>query len=71
MARGEGREVTRVRSQGYVMVNFDIVTKDLAKLGYDTMNMASDTLNMSGSASNKDKDKELAESIEKMKIPSS
>ena len=71
VARGEGREVTRVRSQGYVMVNFDIVTKDLAKLGYDTMNMASDTLHMSGSASNKDQDKELAESIEKMKIPSS
>ena len=71
VARGEGREVTRVRSQGYVRVNFDIVTKDLAKLGYDTMNMSSDNLNMSGNSNSDQKDKELAESIEKMKIPSS
>lgn len=36
VSRGEGREVTRVRSQGHVKVVFNIVTKDLAKLGYDT-----------------------------------
>uniref|UniRef100_A0A8C4QLT1 B9 domain-containing protein 1 n=1 Tax=Eptatretus burgeri TaxID=7764 RepID=A0A8C4QLT1_EPTBU len=36
VARGEGREVTRVRSQGHVQVCFNIVTKDLKKLGYET-----------------------------------
>ncbi|XP_014678668.1 PREDICTED: B9 domain-containing protein 1-like [Priapulus caudatus] len=36
VAHGEGREVTRVRSQGHVAVAFDIVAKDLKKLGYDT-----------------------------------
>ena len=35
VARGEGRDVTRVRSQGHVTVVFNIVTKDMAKLGYD------------------------------------
>ncbi|XP_036408720.1 B9 domain-containing protein 1 [Megalops cyprinoides] len=35
-AQGEGREVTRVRSRGSVTLSFDIVTKDMGKLGYDT-----------------------------------
>ncbi|OXB68781.1 hypothetical protein ASZ78_002196 [Callipepla squamata] len=35
IARGEGREVTRVRSQGFVTISFDVVTKDMKKLGYD------------------------------------
>uniref|UniRef100_A0A674HB22 B9 domain-containing protein 1 n=1 Tax=Taeniopygia guttata TaxID=59729 RepID=A0A674HB22_TAEGU len=35
VARGEGREVTRVRSQGFVTVTFNVMTKDLHKLGYD------------------------------------
>ena len=38
VARGEGRDVTRVRSQGHVTVVFNIVTKDMAKLGYDISN---------------------------------
>ncbi|XP_072532428.1 B9 domain-containing protein 1 isoform X1 [Salminus brasiliensis] len=36
VAQGEGREVTRVRSQGFVTLQFNIVTKDMKKLGYDT-----------------------------------
>ncbi|XP_066291098.1 B9 domain-containing protein 1-like [Branchiostoma lanceolatum] len=36
VAQGEGREVTRVRSQGKVRVSFNVVTKDMKKLGYDT-----------------------------------
>ncbi|KAG2455766.1 B9D1 protein, partial [Polypterus senegalus] len=36
VAQGEGREVTRVRSQGFLTLSFNIVTKDLKKLGYDT-----------------------------------
>ncbi|XP_020633698.2 B9 domain-containing protein 1 [Pogona vitticeps] len=35
VARGEGREVTRVRSQGFVTLSFNVVTKDMKKLGYD------------------------------------
>ncbi|XP_005997529.1 B9 domain-containing protein 1 isoform X2 [Latimeria chalumnae] len=35
VAQGEGREVTRVRSQGYVTLSFNVVTKDMKKLGYD------------------------------------
>ena len=38
VAKGEGRDVTRVSSQGHVTVVFNIVTKDMAKLGYDTSN---------------------------------
>lgn len=34
---GEGRDVTRVTSQGFVTVQLTVVTKDLKKLGYDTM----------------------------------
>ncbi|KAM4844649.1 B9 domain-containing protein 1 isoform 3-T4 [Thomomys bottae] len=36
VAQGEGREVTRVRSQGFVTLFFNVVTKDMRKLGYDT-----------------------------------
>ncbi|XP_038618931.1 B9 domain-containing protein 1 [Tachyglossus aculeatus] len=36
VAQGEGREVTRVRSQGFVTISLNVVTKDLKKLGYDT-----------------------------------
>ncbi|XP_004071593.1 B9 domain-containing protein 1 isoform X2 [Oryzias latipes] len=36
VAQGEGREVTRVRSQGFVTVSFHITTKDMKKMGYDT-----------------------------------
>nr|KAF6274152.1 B9 domain containing 1 [Myotis myotis] len=36
VAQGEGREVTRVRSQGFVTLLFNVVTKDVRKLGYDT-----------------------------------
>ena len=28
--------VTRVRSQGYVTVTFNVVTKDMKKMGYDS-----------------------------------
>ena len=36
VAQGEGREVTRVRSQGTVKIKFSVVTRDMKKLGYDT-----------------------------------
>ncbi|XP_061837570.1 B9 domain-containing protein 1 isoform X3 [Nerophis lumbriciformis] len=36
VAQGEGREVTRVCSQGFVTVCFSIMMKDLKKLGYDS-----------------------------------
>ncbi|XP_030069028.1 B9 domain-containing protein 1 isoform X2 [Microcaecilia unicolor] len=36
VAQGEGREVTRVRSQGFVTISFNVVTKDMKKLGYDS-----------------------------------
>uniref|UniRef100_A0A3P8ZWS3 B9 domain-containing protein 1 n=1 Tax=Esox lucius TaxID=8010 RepID=A0A3P8ZWS3_ESOLU len=36
VAQGEGREVTRVSSQGFVTLSFNIVTKDMKRLGYDT-----------------------------------
>ncbi|XP_064603683.1 B9 domain-containing protein 1-like [Liolophura sinensis] len=37
VSQGEGREVTRVRSQGHVIVSFNVVTKDMKKLGYDVL----------------------------------
>ncbi|XP_076458707.1 B9 domain-containing protein 1-like [Babylonia areolata] len=43
VAQGEGREVTRVRSQGFVTVSFNVVMKDMKKLGYDIQ--PSDVLN--------------------------
>ncbi len=36
IAHGEGREVTRVRSQGFINLVFNIVTKDMKRLGYLT-----------------------------------
>ncbi|XP_071976031.1 B9 domain-containing protein 1 isoform X1 [Engystomops pustulosus] len=36
VAHGDGREVTRVRSQGSLTLSFSVVTKDLKKLGYAT-----------------------------------
>ncbi|XP_039288164.1 B9 domain-containing protein 1 [Nilaparvata lugens] len=35
LAHGEGREVTRVRSQGRVWVNFNVLTKDMTSHGLD------------------------------------
>ncbi|RZF34254.1 hypothetical protein LSTR_LSTR015699 [Laodelphax striatellus] len=35
LAHGEGREVTRVRSQGRVWVNFNVLTKDMSSHGLD------------------------------------
>nr|CAB3224896.1 B9 domain-containing protein 1-like [Phallusia mammillata] len=35
VSQGEGRDVTRVRSQGHVKVCLNIVTRDMKKLGYD------------------------------------
>lgn len=37
LAQGEGREVTRVRSQGFLTVSFNVVMKDMKKLGYDVI----------------------------------
>ncbi|XP_069501772.1 B9 domain-containing protein 1 isoform X1 [Ambystoma mexicanum] len=48
VAQGEGREVTRVRSQGSVTISFNVVTKDMKKLGYDTS--PSDVQNPSGTS---------------------
>lgn len=36
VAQGEGREITRVRSQGHVTVSLSVMTKDLWKQGYRT-----------------------------------
>ena len=35
VASGEGRDVTRVTSQGFVTVQLSVVTKDLKRLGYE------------------------------------
>ncbi len=35
VASGEGRDVTRVTSMGYVTVEFNVITKDLKRLGYE------------------------------------
>ncbi|XP_063444456.1 B9 domain-containing protein 1-like [Mytilus galloprovincialis] len=37
LGQGEGREVTRVRSQGFITVSFNVVMKDMKKLGYDVI----------------------------------
>ncbi|XP_002730939.2 B9 domain-containing protein 1-like [Saccoglossus kowalevskii] len=37
VARSEGREVTRVKSQGSVRVTFNVVSRDMKKLGYDVV----------------------------------
>ena len=36
VASGEGRDVTRVTSQGWVQVQFNVITKDLKRLGYES-----------------------------------
>ena len=36
VASGEGRDVTRVTSQGFVTVQLSVVSKDLKRLGYDS-----------------------------------
>ena len=38
IAHGDGREVTRVRSQGHMNLTFNIVTKDMKKVGYKAKN---------------------------------
>ncbi|RNA24830.1 B9 domain-containing 1 [Brachionus plicatilis] len=43
LAHGEGREVTRVRSQGFLNLSFNIVTKDMKKVGYLTHKNDSNT----------------------------
>ncbi|XP_063236197.1 B9 domain-containing protein 1 [Bacillus rossius redtenbacheri] len=38
LARGEGRQVTRVRSHGSVEVNFNVVVRNMSHMGYDFVN---------------------------------
>ena len=65
--------MTRVRSQGHVKVVFNIVTKDLAKLGYDT---SSSPVNTAAKADTDNKDEgskvekiqEITENIQKLQI---
>ncbi|KAL5242348.1 hypothetical protein ACI65C_009758 [Semiaphis heraclei] len=38
LARGDGREVTRVRSQGCVWINFNVVFKDFHHYGFENDN---------------------------------
>ena len=58
VASGEGRDVTRVSTQGYVTVQLSVVTKDLKKLGYDAVsgreehNSTAPALDTAGSNSN-------------------
>jgi len=37
VAQSEGREVTRVRSQGSVRLKLNVLTKDMKRLGYDVL----------------------------------
>lgn len=37
VAQGQGRDVTRVRTQGFVYITVNVVTKDMARLGYDSL----------------------------------
>ncbi|KAL4240624.1 B9 domain-containing protein 1 [Mactra antiquata] len=46
VSQGEGREVTRVRSQGFVNVSFNVVMKDMKKLGYDVLPSDVSTVNV-------------------------
>ena len=71
ITRGEGREVTRVRSQGHVRVVFNVVTKDLARLGYDTSLSPVTGASVETERTeegNKEKTRELTEGIQKMQI---
>ena len=36
-SQSEGREVTRVRSQGSVCLKLNVLTKDMKRLGYDVL----------------------------------
>lgn len=36
VASGEGRDVTRVKSMGWIKVSFNVIAKDLKRLGYET-----------------------------------
>ena len=62
--------MTRVRSQGHVRVVFNVVTKDLARLGYDTSlsPAAGETDKVEDRTGDKDKTRELTEGIQKMQI---
>ncbi|XP_057673397.1 B9 domain-containing protein 1 isoform X2 [Corythoichthys intestinalis] len=51
VAQGEGREVTRVCSQGFVTVIFNIIMKDMKKLGYDSGPSTSSNAQPCGTAS--------------------
>ena len=67
VAKGEGREVTRVKSQGHVRVMFNIITKDLAKLGYDT-SLTQENVTEDNKENNKENVTDLTENIQQMKI---
>ncbi|XP_032442602.1 B9 domain-containing protein 1 [Xiphophorus hellerii] len=54
VAHGEGREVTRVRSQGFVTVSFHIMTKDMKRMGYDMGPMNSSTVQSTTSSQSGD-----------------
>ena len=59
-----------MRSQGHVRVVFNVVTKDLARLGYDTSlsPTAGETEKVEDRTGDKDKTRELTEGIQKMQI---
>ena len=59
-----------MRSQGHVRVVFNVVTKDLARLGYDTsLSPANgETEKVEDRTGDKDKTRELTEGIQKMQI---
>ena len=59
-----------MRSQGHVRVVFNVVTKDLAKLGYDTSlsPATGETEKVEDRTGDKDKTRELTEGIQKMQI---
>ena len=65
VARGEGRDVTRVRSQGTVNIVWNIVTKDLAKLGYETSPGAENTAEK---PPGDEKLQDLTENISQLKV---
>ena len=59
-----------MRSQGHVRVVFNVVTKDLARLGYDTSlsPATGETEKVEDRTGDKDKTRELTEGIQKMQI---
>jgi len=44
--QGEGREVTRVRSQGSIDLTFNVLLKDFRSLGYDSVHRNESTINI-------------------------